>query len=152
MDKQQRIALVNLHHGLGQCRQDSWERVGPYFEKIGIDLTFREVSTIQSVYRYELSNDTQLNLADLAKRIHLKNAVTSQIVSNLVDKGLMLRTDDKENRRKVIISLTEMGQKIAEDIALIADDYLDKYLSVLTDDERSELFRIAAKLNPQLPY
>lgn len=152
MDKRDRIAIVNLHHGLGQCRQDAWGRVGPNCEKLGIELTFREVSTIQSVYRYELSNDTQLNLADLAKRIHLKNAVTSQIVSNLVDKGLMLRADDKENRRKVIISLTAKGKTVAEDLAAIADDYLDNYLSVLTDAERAELFRIAAKLNPQLPY
>ena len=152
MNKKERIAIVNLHHGLGQCRQDAWAHVGSYFEKAGIVLTFREVSTIQSVYRYELSNDSQLNLADLAKRIHLKNAVTSQTVTNLVEKGLMCRVDDETNRRKVTISLSKKGRKVAEDIAALADDYLNNYLSVLTDAERSELFRIAAKLNPRLPY
>ena len=152
MKKHDRIAIVNLHHGLGQCRKDAWEQVSPYLAGKGLCLTFREISTLQSVYRYELTNETQLNLADLARRIQLKNAITSQTVSNLVEKGLMLREDDSENRRKVMISLSEKGREVAENIAAIADGYLDKYLSALTDSERAALFRIAAKLNPSFPY
>ena len=152
MKKHDRIAIVNLHHGLGQCRKDAWEQVSPYLSGKGICLTFREISTLQSVYRYELTNETQLNLADLARRIQLKNAITSQTVSNLVEKGLMLREDDSENRRKVMISLSEKGREVAENIAASADGYLEKYLSALTDAERAALFRIAAKLNPSFPY
>ena len=152
MKKHDRIAIVNLHHGLGQCRKDAWVQVAPYLSEKGLCLTFREISTLQSVHRYELTNETQLNLADLARRIQLKNAITSQTVSSLVEKGLMRRENDSDNRRKIMISLSEKGREVAEDIAVIADGYLDKYLSALTDAERAALFKIAAKLNPTFPY
>lgn len=152
MNKRDRIALVNLHHGLGQCRKDSWTGLAHRFGVDYPDLTFREVSTLQAVYRYELVANTRLSLTDLATRIQLKNAITSQTVSSLVAKGLMVRENDEGNRRKVMISLSEEGRKVAEDIATFADGYLEKYLAVLTEDERAALFKIAAKLNPGLPY
>ena len=152
MDKKDRIAIVNLHHGLGQCRQDAWESVDAFFKREGISLTFREVSTIQSVYRHQLTQKDPLSLTDLANRIHLKNAITSQTVSSLVEKGIMLRENAESNRRKVMISLSRRGMEIAEGLALLADELLEKYLSPLTDAERAELFRIAKKLNPRLPY
>ena len=152
MNKNDRIAIVNLHHGLGQCRKDTWEDIGPYFASENISLNFREVSTLQSVYRYELTETVELSLADLARRIHLKNAVTSQTVTHLVDKGLMRRVIADDDRRKVIISLTERGREIAEGIALRADRYLEKYLSVLTDKEFATFVKLARKLNPGLPY
>ena len=152
MDKKDRIAIVNLHHGLGQCRKDAWEGVGAFFKAENISLTFREVSTIQSVYRRELTREDPLSLADLANRIHLKNAITSQTVTSLVEKGIMIRENAEGNRRKVTISLSKRGTEIAEGLAAMADVFLEKYLSPLTDAERAELFRIAKKLNPRLPY
>ena len=152
MNKIDRIAIINLHHGLGQCRKDAWEGIGAYFASENISLNFREVSTLQSVYRYELTETAELSLADLARRIHLKNAVTSQTVTHLVDKGLMCRVIADDDRRKVIISLTERGREIAEGIATLADRFLEKYLSVLTDKEFATLVQLAKKLNPELPY
>ncbi len=152
MQKRDRIAIVNLHHGLGKCRKDAWVEAAAYLEKQGINLTLREVATLQSVYRYELSAAAHLTLADLARRIQLKNAITSQTVSNLVEKGLMLREDNAENRRKVKISLSCRGTEIAEGIAALADVYIEKHLAPLTDSERAALFKIAEKLNPDFPY
>ena len=152
MNKRDRIALVNLHHGLGQCRKDAWEG---FSHRLGVDypdLTFREVSTMQSVYRHELVENAQLSLTDLATRIHLKNSVTSETVSSLVAKGLMVRENDGDNRRKVMISPSAKGKKVAEDMAAFADGFLEKFLSVLTDAEKAALFKIAAKLNPTFPY
>jgi DNA-binding MarR family transcriptional regulator len=152
MDKRERIALINLHHGLGQCRKDAWDGFAHHLGVDRPDLTFREVSTMQAVYRYELVNTSQLSLTELAARIQLKNAITSQTVSSLVEKGLMVRKNDDDNRRKVIISLTEEGKKLAEEMAAFADKYLEKFLSPLTDTERTALFKIAEKMNPTLPY
>ena len=152
MNKRDRIALVNLHHGLGQCRKDSWDDFSPRFGADYPDLTFREVSTLQAVYRYELVANAQLSLTDLATRIQLKNAITSQTVSSLVEKGLMVRENDEGNRRKIMISLSAKGRIVAEDMATFADGYLERYLAVLTDDERAALLTIAAKLNPKFPY
>ncbi|MBQ6247691.1 MAG: MarR family transcriptional regulator [Kiritimatiellae bacterium] len=152
MNKRERIALVNLHHGLGQCRKDAWEG---FAHRLGVDypaLTFREVSTMQAVYRYELVHTSQLSLTELATRIQLKNAITSQTVSSLVGKGLMVRENDGDNRRKVMISLTEKGKKVTEEMAAFADTFLEKFIAPLTDDEKAALFKIAEKLNPTLPY
>ena len=152
MDKKDRIAVVNLHHGLGQCRKDAWEGCASLFRREGLSLSFRQVSTLQSVYRHELTENAQLSLADLAKRIQLKNAVTSQTVTGLVQKGLMLRENVENNRRKVMISLSERGRQVAEAIATLADGYLENYFSVLTGDEFAALVKIAKKLNPRMPY
>ena len=64
----------------------------------------------------------------------------------------MARENDEGNRRKIMISLSAKGRKVAEDMATFADGYLERYLAVLTDDERAALFKIAAKLNPKFPY
>ncbi len=152
MNKNDRIAIVNLHHALGKCRKDAWVGAASYLKDQRLSLTLREVATLQSVYRHELAADAELTLADLARRIQLKNAITSQTVSNLVGKGLMIREDNAENRRKVTISLSRRGAEIAEGIAALADAYIEKYLAPLTDAERTALFKMAEKLNPGSPY
>lgn len=144
--------MVNLHHGLGMCRKSAWDAMPAFFKERAQELSFREVSTIQSIYRYVLTSGTSLSLTELAERIHLKKAVTSLLVSSLVDKGMVIRKDAVDNRRKVTISLTEDGLEMAEGIAAVADKYLDAYLSPLTDAERKALVDIAEKLNPEHPF
>ena len=50
------------------------------------------------------------------------------------------------------IYIVEDDRGIAEGIALRADRYLEKYLSVLTDKEFATFVKLARKLNPGLPY
>lgn len=152
MDKLDRIAIVNLHHGLGQCRKEAWnQKFGK--QGSGADtFSFREVSTIQSIYRYELTASAPLSLNELAERIQLKKSVTSLLVTSLVDKGFVARRLDEGNRRKIIISLTDKGRAHAEEIASFADKFLEEYFSVLTPEEFRALVNISKKLNAKFSF
>lgn len=152
MDKLDRIAIVNLHHGLGQCRKRAWEKRPREDSSESEEFSFREVSTIQSIYRYELTTSAPLSLNELAERIQLKKSVTSLVVTSLVDKGFVTRCLDEGNRRKIIISLTPEGRVHAEEIASFADKFLEEYLSALTPEEFRTLVNISRKLNAKFSF
>ena len=48
--------------------------------------------------------------SELGKVLHLDNATITRIVDKLQDKGLMVRNQDKSDRRAQIVSLTDKGR------------------------------------------
>lgn len=70
----------------------------------------------------------------------------SRTVEMLVKKGYVTRTDDVEDRRRVILRLSAKGRKVHDDIdgtrrALDAD-----MLSVLDEREKADFFRLLSRL------
>lgn len=51
------------------------------------------------------------HLSGIARQIHVTRGAVSQIVSKLVKKGLVCKQADEENGRRILLSLTEKGEK-----------------------------------------
>lgn len=59
---------------------------------------------------WELSRRGPLSLKALAERMHLDPSTVTGVVDRLHKRGLVLRAPDSEDRRRVVISLTPLGE------------------------------------------
>jgi len=62
-----------------------------------------------------LSQNQECNLSGLGEVFGVTNAAVSQVMEKLVQQGLVLRTENPEDRRHKILILTERGEKIAHE-------------------------------------
>jgi DNA-binding MarR family transcriptional regulator len=70
----------------------------------------------------------------------------SRTVASLVDLGLVERSDDPEDGRQVILSLTDAGRNVIRDTRRRRDQWLAVRLEKLGDDERALLREATALL------
>ena len=64
---------------------------------------------------HHLRKDNPVGVSDLSHHLGVSSAAASQMLDRLVDEGLILRTEDPNDRRIKRISLTEQGRKILDE-------------------------------------
>jgi MarR family 2-MHQ and catechol resistance regulon transcriptional repressor len=140
--------------GKGECLAESAIGEAPSDEEVAkrfIEL-FR---SMKRFFRQELRIDTVHGVSDeklrclmalrFLGRSHLKAlaaydglSASSQciLVSQLVNEGFVLRSDDPADRRNVFYELTESGRALAEEVQAKRVDLLCAMLTGLDDDEK----------------
>lgn len=71
----------------------------------------------------------------------------TRAVDMLVDKGLMLRREDPEDRRRVVLTLSASGARVFEEIETVRKALEAELLEVLTNEELESLYTILDKLD-----
>ena len=69
------------------------------------------VTEVQLIVLYTLLKKEHIRLNDLAEKLNLSNSNVSGTVDRLVGAGLVVREPSKQDRRAVILSLTEKGKE-----------------------------------------
>lgn len=83
----------------------------------------------------ELFSHKSINLNELSERLYLDKSTVSRTIEGLVKNGLVNRSIPKENRRKIIISLTEKGIGICNQINRDNDSYFGAVLDSIPEKE-----------------
>ncbi|MCU9612942.1 MarR family transcriptional regulator [Caldibacillus lycopersici] len=76
-------------------------------EEIGSDLTNDQLYLLRYVNQHK-----QCTTTELAEVFFVQKSAISAIVNRLVEKNLMERSQDKEDRRIVVLSLTDEGKEL----------------------------------------
>jgi DNA-binding MarR family transcriptional regulator len=87
-------------------------------------LTFSQFMILVS---FRCSGTEEASQSDIAERLNLTEATVSRHISALVRDGLLLRSEDKANRRKHVISLTTQGKRAFA----TASGHIEKELNVI---------------------
>lgn len=95
------------------------------------DLTVIEADVI-SFLQNNPGKDTAADIAEL--RMLSKGAV-SKAVESLMQKALLERTPDTEDRRKIHLRLKPQAGPVTESIDLVREKFLDTVLDGFTEDE-----------------
>lgn len=82
----------------------------------------------------------------LAAALGLTRGAVSKLVDRLVDKRLVARTDDPQDRRAQTLALTDGGAALVPDLAALADANDDAFFGPLGDEDRVALERIIRTL------
>lgn len=69
------------------------------------------ITEVQLMILYTLWKKENIRLNDLAEKLNLSNSNVSGTVDRLVSAGLVAREASKEDRRAVILSLTDKGRQ-----------------------------------------
>jgi DNA-binding MarR family transcriptional regulator len=82
----------------------------------------------------------------LAQSMGMTKGAISKLADRLLDKGLLQRTDNPDDRRAHALSLTRAGRDMVPTLAKLADRNDAEYFGILTRDEHETLDRILKTL------
>lgn len=80
-----------------------------------------------------------MNLFEIQSRMIQRMSNVSRLIDKLLDKGLVERTECKENRRMVDISITPKGLQLLTDLETPLNENLQKITSCLKKEEAAQL-------------
>jgi len=82
----------------------------------------------------------------LAEHEHTRPPSMTRTVNTLVELGLVTKVGDSEDRRLVVVDLTDAGRDEVDESRRRRDAWLTRQLGLLTDDERRTLLEASALL------
>ena len=106
------------------------------------DLSLSQVNALFRLYHHGASS-----VNDLANHLGVTMAAVSQLLAPLIDKGLVLRSEDPQDRRKKLIALTEMGKDLVNKSMNIRHAWLSDLSQILSEDEKENLLPAVKLLN-----
>jgi DNA-binding MarR family transcriptional regulator len=83
-----------------------------------------------------------IRLNQLAERLHIAPRSVTTVVDALEAAGLVARTQDPEDRRAILLQLTEAGQAMVEQIGRVRQEVAAEYFGAIGAQERAGLLRL----------
>ena len=105
------------------------------------DLTFGEQSIIMF-----LSKNENVNQEAISKRYMIDKGMVAKTLSKLEEKGFIIREQNPDNKRENLISLTEKGVFILDNIHSTLDEWNDILMKDMSQDEINYLKNLTRKM------
>ncbi len=86
-----------------------------------------------------LSHHQECNVSELGEEFGVTNAAISQMLEKLVQQGLVMRTEDPQDRRQKILVLTPEGKAIAQESQRQREKWLSDLVNSLSDLEKERV-------------
>ncbi len=104
-----------------------------FFEKKleGTNVTPAEIHYILRIY-VDNGNITQ---RDLSETFSVSEPVVARTLKNLENKGFVIRTKDPNNKTRRILSLSEQGFEISENMMDISDEWLKELFNGINNSD-----------------
>ena len=112
-----------------------------------LDLALSDCSTLMVLGQF-----APLNARQLSRLMDINPGTISVYVQRLVNKGLVQRERDQEDRRNWWLSLTESGQAAFEALIAGAVEYTRDFLSALDEAEQENLHQLLLKASHSLGF
>lgn len=110
-------------------------------------VTFFGVTSSQGGALLALPLKKTLRMNELSNSVGVDKSTMTRMVDQLVDKGLVFRKVDEEDRRLVHIGLTELGQELNTKLAKALKGFYKDSLGEIREDEREAIIRSLVTLN-----
>jgi DNA-binding MarR family transcriptional regulator len=104
------------------------------------------VGDAQLFVLHVLSHDGQMTAGDLASRCHVADPTMSKTLNHLEANGLITRQIDKNDRRRILVSLTPEGETIAKEHEQEVVKNVSQMLERLGEHDAKEYVRIVSRL------
>jgi len=95
-----------------------------------------------------LSNNEGTSLSDVAEHIGLSLPSASKLIDGLVNRKLVLRKPSEDDRRRIMLSLTQEGQTTLQSAVQATETYLTRVLAALPENECAEVLHAMQILRP----
>ena len=111
-------------------------------------LTSPQLAALQAIRRMQ-----PIAVGALAKEIHLSQATVTGILGRLESRGLAVRTRASQDRRSVLVELTEAGEKLVAEAPSLLQERFHRELSRLEQWEQTTILatlqRIASMMDAE---
>ncbi|KWU67580.1 MarR family transcriptional regulator [Bacillus mycoides] len=102
--------------------------------------------TAKQVLVLELIRSGVTSTKDLADSLNVSTSAVSQLLNKLEVHEYIIRTIDKENRRKIKLQLTEKSEKYFEKMILLEKEMNENLYGLLPIEDLQHLARILEQL------
>jgi DNA-binding MarR family transcriptional regulator len=100
----------------------------------------------QLVCLRQLAQNDQLTTGQLARRVFLSQATVTGILDRLERKELVNRERSQKDRRRVLISLTQAGERLIEEMPRPLQERFSQSLTSMSGKERVQLDKTLKRL------
>jgi len=106
------------------------------------DLTFHEIHTIENI-----GVNPGVTMSELASIANVTTSTMTTMVDKLVKRGFARRRRKESDRRVVVVSLTEKGQKAFEEHNELHKKVGEGLLALMNDREKRVVFELYEKIS-----
>ncbi len=92
----------------------------------------------------------ELSQTELADRLGMRKAATGTLIEGLEDKGLLERRRSQEDRRLQLVSITDAGRQVVDEVDHMAEELGTEYRRGITRSERRQLVSVLQRLRDNL--
>ncbi len=128
--------LVNLFRDITGIEQKAVRALG--YE----DITNNDMHVIEAI-----GTDAPKNMSSIARALSVTVGTLTISMNSLVKKGYVVRQRSEEDRRVVLVSLSEKGKEVFEHHARFHRAMIDGVIKELTEEELEVLIKAVTKLN-----
>ncbi len=108
------------------------------------NISMKEIFVLLKILEQGETNQNIFTV-ELQKRLSITKPAMSQLFNSLESKGFITRDIDKKDRRKVVLTLTENGQKIVEEKKKNAEKTMNEIITRFGEKNTRELIDIFNK-------
>ena len=109
------------------------------------DMDLTALFMLESLARNKPDANGNVYLYELQNTLHISKAAISQIANNLEKKGYLIREINKENRRKLTVTLTPEGRKAMRQAETEFDKTLSEFFVILGENDSNEMVRLFSR-------
>ena len=88
---------------------------------------------------FHLSHRDHAGVSDLSQHLGVSNAAASQMLENLVEEGLIKRTEDPDDRRMKKITLTDQGYQVMKESVSARLGWIEELVKKLSEEEKAQI-------------
>lgn len=119
-------------------------------EKMSFRNDLIHLSVLQIQTLVHLSQNEKVSMSDIAQHFLIELPSATSLINKLVDQDLVKRYEDQQDRRLVMITLTETGKIMFEQAMSQRKKKFEKILSYLSAKEKQDLLSIFKTLDNKL--
>jgi DNA-binding MarR family transcriptional regulator len=93
-----------------------------------------------------------VNQQEIADKVQKNKASLTSLIDNLVKRKLVLRSEDPNDRRNKIISLTRQGHKSCETLQVVLDEFYELVKSDISGSQIESVTKMLYKLNKNITF
>ncbi len=99
----------------------------------------RGFSMSQMATLFQISRRGRLAVSDIGDDLGVSNAAASQLLDRLVQQGLVLRSENPQDRREKQLVLTDLGHQVMLESTRTRLAWLDRLSATLSPDEQAKI-------------
>jgi DNA-binding MarR family transcriptional regulator len=92
----------------------------------------------------------QLSQSDLARRLGMRKAAAGTLIEGLEGKGLVERSRGRDDRRVQLVSITDAGRRVVDEVDHMAEQLGNDYRQGTSREERAQFVATLQRLRANL--
>jgi MarR family 2-MHQ and catechol resistance regulon transcriptional repressor len=99
------------------------------------------VTPLQTLVLFDIAQKQPLGMQQLSQKMQLAVSTISRVVDKLVERGLISRQEDKNDRRAVLCSLTTNGQRVTQQLRDCYNGFFDQLVNNISPADLNGFLR-----------